>query len=183
MSVKLGKQYIKEKLRVTFGEIEVYNAIDREVYEKLFTMIQSNSEQVQIDEDKYDIQVNNVITIIREMLIHLTNVEDEAYWTNIADYDLEDLLNIADGDFKETVEELLDIMVEIGNDIRKQSLRKLEMLNEKLGELSDSIKLNEEVKGKLEALGLNEKVLADAISGDDTALKEVMEKIDEKTNQ
>ena len=172
MGVKLEKEkYIKNRLKAKYGELEVYNPIENDVYNKLIQIIRDNS--VQISENGIsDIQINNTVKIFRIMLMDLTNIESEEYWNSINDIDLEKMLNLADGDFKQIVNTLMDILIELGRDIRTDDMRKLNILNDKLLEMSEAIKANMELDKTLSSFGLDRDKLIKLQQGDEETVKE-----------
>jgi hypothetical protein len=184
MGVKLeANKYIKNKIKEKFGELEVYNPqFDNEIYTKLITMINENSQQIELENGLSDIQVNNTVKMFREMLICLTNIEDKSYWNGISDYDLENMLNLADGNFKKVVNSLLDIMIEIGRDIRTENIRKLNILNDKLLEISEAIKTNMEIDKTLASFGLDRNKLVKLQNGDEDTIKEFQKNLLEQKN-
>lgn len=177
MSVKFEDRYIKSKIRNTFGEIEVYNPIDKAIYFQLSQMIQNNSQQVQLENGKSDIEVTNTIQIMRYMIINLTNIENENYWNSIDDIKLEEILNLADGDFKKVINSLLDIMIEIGNDISVENRRKLDILSNKLNEMAESIKANVGIDKSLANFGLDREKLIKLQNGDEEVIEEFQQNI------
>ncbi|OSA92818.1 UNVERIFIED_ORG: hypothetical protein B2H93_13405 [Clostridium botulinum] len=171
MSIKLEEKYLKKKIKSIYGEIEVYNPLDNKIYSELSNMIANNSIQVEKDE-KSDIQINNTIDVMRFMLIHLTNIENEDFWSNISDFDLEVMLNQADGDFKKTISDLMDIMIEIGIDNRRNANRQLDILQESVNELVKVLDFNNNLDKSLGKLGLNKELLIKVSQGDEDAKSE-----------
>lgn len=171
MSVKLEEKYLKKKIKSIYGTIEVYNPLDNKIYSELSNMIANNSIQVEND-GKSDIQINNTIDVMRFMLIHLTNIENEDFWSNISDFDLEVMLNQADGDFKKTISDLMDIMIEIGIDNRRNANRQLDILQENVNELVKVLDFNNNLDKSLGKLGLNKELLIKVSQGDEDAKSE-----------
>ncbi|MBY6838851.1 hypothetical protein [Clostridium botulinum] len=171
MSVKLEEKYLKKKIKSIYGTIEVYNPLDNKIYSELSNMIANNSIQVEND-GKSDIQINNTIDVMRFMLIHLTNIENEDFWSNISDFDLEVMLNQADGDFKKTISDLMDIMIEIGIDNRRNANRQLDILQESVNELVKVLDFNNNLDKSLGKLGLNKELLIKVARGDEDAKNE-----------
>jgi hypothetical protein len=185
MSVNFeNSKYIKNKIKDVFGELVVYNPqYDTIILEKLTKMIASNSIPVELDNGQTDIQVDNIIKIMRYMLINLTNIESE-YWNSIDDTQLKTILDLADGDFKKVVNSLLDIMIELGNDIAIENVRKLKILNDKLLEMSESIKANEQIDKTLADFGLDRDKLIKLQNGDEETIKEFQKNlIEQKVNK
>jgi hypothetical protein len=167
---KLKDNDIKKKIRATFGEYQVYNAIEINTLNELTKLISENAQTVQLENGNSDIEITNTIQIMRYMLIHLTNIEEE--WNSIDDIKLEEMLNLANGDFKRVVNSLIDIMIEIGNDITIQNIRKLDILQNKLNEMIESVKVGVNIEKTLSNLGLNMDELVKLQNGD----KETTEK-------
>jgi DNA polymerase III delta prime subunit len=182
MSVKLDDKYIKNKIKDKFGELVVYNPQHNlKILEKLTKLIADNSQQVQLENEQTDIQVTNTVQIMRFMLLNLTNIETNT-WNNIDDIKLEEMLNLADGDFKKAINSLLDIMIEIGNDIAIQNIRKLNILNDKLLEMSEAIKTNEQIDKILSNFGLDREKLVKLQNGDEETLKEFQKSLIQQKN-
>jgi hypothetical protein len=177
MGVKLNKEkYIKNKIKNTFGQFEVYNPQhELKILEELTKMIQNNSQQIPIENGNADIEVTNVTQIMRYMLLNLTNIDSD--WNEIDDIELERILNLADGDFKKVVNSLLDIMIEIGEDISLNNMRKLKILNNKLNEMAKSIETNIEIDETLSSFGLDREKLIKLQNGDEEIIKEFQENI------
>jgi hypothetical protein len=171
MSVKLKSEHIKKKIRDKFGDLEVYNPISKETYEKLSSIIRDNSTLVSKDNIS-DVQINNTTKIFREMLINLTNIENEEYWNGIDDVELESMINLSYGDFKKVVNSLLDIMMEITQDNRILDIRKLDILNNKLIELKEAMVANANIDNTLSSLGLDRDKLSKIQQGDKDVIKE-----------
>ncbi|WP_252225079.1 MULTISPECIES: hypothetical protein [unclassified Clostridium] len=167
MSVKLQEKHIKNKIKSKYGEMEVYNPLDKTILSELSKMISNNSERT-----GEDMEIINTVSIMRYMLKYLTNIENKEYWDNISDFDLEILLNRADGDFKNVVSDLIDVMLEIGRDIRKNAERQLDVLEEKINELIKMLKFNNNVDKSLDKLGLNRDLLNKVANGDVEAKNE-----------
>lgn len=158
--VKLESKYIKDKLRAKFNDLEVYNPqLFKEIHKELCELIKENSRQIEL-EDGFDIQIDNVIKIMRFMLNNLSNLEDVEYWNNISDEKLEEMLNLADGDFKQVIDNLYDIMVEIAQDIRKENVRKLKLAENRLIELTETFKFNNDIDEKLKEFGIDTGTIA-----------------------
>ena len=177
MGVKLENKYIKNKLKDKFGEIEIYNPqFDNNVLTELTKLIASNSQTVQLENGKSDIQVDT-IEIMRFMLINLSNIENADYWNSIDNIELEKMLDLVDGDFKKAINSLIDIMIEIGNDITLQGIRQLDLLQNKLNELVESTKANIKIDKTLSKLGLDKDKLIKLQNGDEQVTKEFQENI------
>jgi hypothetical protein len=173
MSIKFEDKYIKNKLKNKFGQIEIYNSqYDKKVYSQLIKIIETNSKQIQLENGQSDIEVVNTIQIMRFMIINLTNIEDKDYWNNIDDTKLEEMLNLSDGDFKKAVNSLLDIMIEVGQDIAIENIRKLNILNNKLNEMTESIMANMEIDKTLSIIGLDRNKMMKLQNGDEETIKE-----------
>lgn len=182
--VKLDNKYIKNKLKAKFGELEVYNPqLILGVHDKLVSLIKENSQQVNLKNNKTDVQINNVINIMRYMLIHLTNIEDKAYWNNINDSELENMLNLADGDFKQVANILLDIILEIGQDIRVEEIRKLKIIKEKLKEVTEVFNFNKDINESLAKFGLDKDKLGLIQNGDKQAIEEFQNNLIEQASK
>lgn len=172
---KLKDNDIKKKIRATFGEYQVYNAIEINILNELTKLIESNSQTVQLDEQNTDIEITNTVQIMKFMLKNLTNIDEE--WNSIDDVKLEEMLNLSDGDFKKVVNSLIDIMIEIGNDITIQSIRKLDILQNKLNEMVESIKVTTNMEKTLSKFGLDMDKLTKLQNGDEQTIKELQETI------
>jgi hypothetical protein len=177
MGIKLEEKYIKNKIKAKFGELEVYNPqlIDN-AYDKLSQMIRENSATVS-ENEMSDVQINNTVKIVREMLINLTNIEDEVYWNNIDDIEMDNMLNLADGDFKIVVHTLMDIMLEIGQDLRLGDIRKLDIINNKLIEMKEAFKADVNINKTLTDLGLDKDKLVKLQQGDQSTIDEFQQNI------
>lgn len=182
--IKLEDKYIKNKLKVKFGEIEVYSPqLIEGVYIKLSQMIKDNSIQIDTENGLSDVQINNTVKIIRQMLIDLTNLENEQYWNNINDVDLDNLLNLADGDFKLVVNTLIDIMLEIAQDSRLEDIRKLKIISDKIEEITEVFKFNTNIDNKLKEFGLDRDLLIKIQNGDKEAIEHFQKILIEKANK
>jgi len=177
MGIKLEEKYIKNKIKAKFNDLEVYNPqlIDN-AYNKLSQMIRENSESITENETS-DIQINNIVKIVREMLILLTNLEDSIFWNNIDDIELDKMLNLADGDFKLVINTLMDIMLEIGQDLRLGDIRKLDIINNKLIEMKEAFKADVNINKTLTDLGLDRDKLVKLQQGDQTTIDEFQQNI------
>jgi hypothetical protein len=152
MGVKLEKEkYIKSRIKAKYGDLEVYNPeFKKDIYSNLIQMVRDNSIQVS-ENGMSDTHINNTVAIFRQMLMHLTNIEED--WNAINDDELEQMLNLANGDFKNVLDTLMDILLELGRDIRKEDIRKINILNEKLLDMIESIKANTEIDKILSNFG------------------------------
>jgi hypothetical protein len=176
---KLQKKYIKNKLKAKFGELEVYNPeFEKDIYINLLQMIRDNS--VQISENNISDTQINTIKIFREMLINLTNIDED--WNNIDDIKLENMLNLADGDFKKVVNTLMDILLELGRDIRTEDVRKIRILNDKLNEIAEAIRFNSEIDKTLTQFGLDREKLIKLQNGDEEIIKEFQQSLIKQKN-
>lgn len=173
MEVKFeSNKYIKNKIKDKFGKIEVYNPqYDSNVLEELMALIINNSTPVELKNGETDIKVDNTVEIMRYMLVNLTNIDSE-YWNKIDNIQLEEILNLADGDFKKVVNSLLDIMIEVGNDIAIENVRKLNILQNKLNEMMESIKTSSQINETLASFGLDKDKLIGLQNGDEEIIKE-----------
>jgi hypothetical protein len=177
MGVKLENKYIKNKLKDKFGEIEIYNPqFDNNILTELTKLIANNSQTVQLENGKSDIQVDT-IEIMRFMLINLSNIENADYWNSIDNIELEKMLDLVNGDFKKAINSLIDIMMEIGSDITLQSIRQLDLLQNKLNELVESTKANIKIDKTLSKLGLDKDKLIKLQNGDAEVMKEFQDNI------
>lgn len=161
MSVKFDNdKYKKSKVKATFNDIEIYNPQTmRKVYRELCELIKQNSGEVEVEDGLFDVQVNNPILILRFMLINLSNIENEEYWNSKNDDELDEILITADGDFKEAVDTLLDIIVEVSQNIRKQESRKLKQIENKIIKLAKTFQFNNNVDEKLKEFGIDTETL------------------------
>jgi hypothetical protein len=183
MGVKLENKYIKNEIKAKYGEFEVYNPeFKREVYSKISQMIKDNSTLIK-DNDISDIQINNIVSIFRIMLSHLTNIESEEYWNNMNDNQLEKTLDFSDGDFKKVVNTLMDIMIEIGHDNQIEESRKINILNNKLEEMVEAVKANIKIDKTLSKFGLDRDKLSKVELGDENAVKEFQQNIINELNK
>lgn len=183
MSIKLDSKYIKNKLKAKYAELEVYNAIDKNIYAELAEMIKSNSSNVELENGMSDIKIDNTILIMRYMLKNLTNIEDNEYWDSVNDNDLEEILNLANGDFKSVVNSLLDIMLEIAQDIRLEEIRKLDMISNKIEELTKVFEFNQDMDVKLKEFGIDRELLAKIQDGDKEAIEQFQNALIEKAKK
>ncbi|NRT88877.1 hypothetical protein [Clostridium beijerinckii] len=182
--VKIQNNYIKTKVRGNFGDIEVYNSqVNKNVHSQLVDVIKNNSESIDLENGMSDIQINNTIPIMRFMLINLSNVETAEYWNSVSDIDLEDMLNLADGDFKQAVNSLLDMLLEITQDIRIQEIRKLNILKNKLNEFVEVFNFNSDVDNLLDKFGLDRELLIKIQNGDKEAIEKFQKVLFEKNKK
>lgn len=178
MGIKLEEKYIKNKINAKFGSIEIYNPqYDTKILAELTKLIANNSKEIKLENEKSDIEVTNIIQIMRFMLSNLSNIENSEYWNSIDDLKLEEMLNFADGDFKKSVNSLIDIMLEIGNDIRIQSIRRLDILQNKLNELVESVKADNNINYTLAKFGLDREKLILLQNGNEEVVKEFQQNI------
>lgn len=160
--VKLKNEYIKDKVKATFNDIEIYNPQNkRKIYRELCELIKLNSGEVEVEDGLFDIQINDPISILRFMLINITNIENAEYWNNLNDDELDEMLITADGDFKEAVDSLLDILVEVSQNIRKQEIRKLKMTENKLIKLAKVFQFDNNVEERLKEFGIDMKTMSE----------------------
>ncbi|NRU52577.1 hypothetical protein [Clostridium beijerinckii] len=180
---KLKDNDIKKKIRAKFNEYEIYNPeFNIEIYNNLIERIKENSKQTELENNEADIQIDT-INIMREMLIGLSNIEDEDYWRNISDCDLDTMLNLADGDFKLVIQMLMDIMLELAQDIRIQEIRKLNILKNKLNEFVEVFNFNSDIDNLLDKFGLDRELFIKIQNGDTDAVKKFQEIITNKINK
>lgn len=181
--VKLESKHIKSKLKAKFGSFEVYNPIKKELYGELSEMIKNNSKKVDVGNGKTDLQVDNTVEIIRKMLISLTNIESAEYWNGFGNIELKDMLDLADGDFKSVVNTLINVMLEIAQDARMEDIRKLQIVKDKITELTEIFKFDADVSAKLAELGLDKESLDKIQNGDQEAIKKLQDKLVEEANK
>ncbi len=182
--IKLESKYIKSKLKDKFGELEVYNSqLVEGVHIQLNQMIKDNSKPINLENGMSDIQINNTIKTMRFMLINLTNIEDSNYWNSISDEELENILNLADGDFKQVAHSLLDIMLEIAQDIRLEERRKLDIVKDKITELTDILRFSNDVESKLKEFGLDKELLVKIQNGDKEAIEQFQKSLVKNVNK
>ena len=182
--IKLESKYIKSKLKDKFGELEVYNSqLVEGVHIQLNQMIKDNSKPINLENGMSDIQINNTIKTMRFMLINLTNIEDSNYWNSISDEELENILNLADGDFKQVAHSLLDIMLEIAQDIRLEERRKLYIVKDKITELTDILRFSNDVESKLKEFGLDKELLVKIQNGDKEAIEQFQKSLVKNVNK
>lgn len=156
MNIDINEKYIKDKLKEKFGELEVYNPqAMKDVYKELYEMIKERSKQVESEDGLLDIQIDNTVQIMRYMLINLTNT-NIAYWKSIIDDEMfEDTLDMADGDLKQVIDSLKDIMVEVAQDIRKENVRKMKLLENRIIELTEVFKTKNNIDERLKEFGID----------------------------
>ena len=179
---KLRDDSIKKKIRVTYGDYNIINPeFKKEIYSELAQMIRNNSIEVQIDENLEqslsDIKIDNTVRIMRYMLINLTNIENEEYWNNIDDTQLDENLNYSDGEFKQIIQTLIDIMLEIAHDNKLEDTRKLNILNDKLIEFKESMTSRIKMQKTLSSLNLDVDKLMKIQNGDEVVMKEFQDNI------
>jgi len=179
---KLRDDSIKKKIRVTYGDYNIINPeFKKEIYSELAQMIRNNSIEVQIDENLEqslsDIKIDNTVRIMRYMLINLTNIENEEYWNNIDDTQLDENLNYSDGEFKQIIQTLIDIMLEIAHDNKLEDTRKLNILNDKLIEFKESMTSSMKMQKTLASLNLDMDKLIKIEQGDEVVMKEFQDNI------
>ena len=114
---------------------------------------------------------------MRYMLSELTNIESKEYWDNIDDIKLDEMLNYADGDFKEVIQTLIDIMLEIAHDNKLEDTRKLNILNDKLIEFKESMVSSVKMQKTLSSLNLDMDKLMKIEQGDEVIMKEFQDNI------
>jgi hypothetical protein len=180
MSVKLKDNDIKKKIKVTFGEFQIITPeFSPHIYEELSQLIRDNSIEIKVEDDLgkilKDTQVNNTVKVMRYMLKNLTNIEND--WDNIDDIQLDETLNYADGDFKEVVQTLMDVMMEIAHDNSRNDIRKISILTDKLVEFKGSMVNTVRMQQTLESLGLDMDKLIKMQQGDETIIKEFQDNI------
>lgn len=183
MPVKLKDTYIKAKIKAKFGEIEVYNAINNDIKNELIQMIRDNSKLVTLENGMSDIKIDNMNKTMKYMFSHLTNLEDENYWNSIDDIEFENMLNLSDGDFKDVVNELLDIIFETTQDIRKEDIRKLKIISDKLEEMTEIFKFNTNIDNKLKEFGLDKELFAKIQNGDKEAIEQFQKNLIEQAEK
>lgn len=172
---KLKDNDIKKKIRATYGEYQIINPeFNIDILQELSEMIRNNSTVVSEDEIS-DVQINNTVKIMRYLLKNLTNIEEE--WDSIDDIRLEEMLNHANGDFKQVVSSLMDIMLEIAHDNVINDIRKLSILNDKLVEFKESMVNTTKMEQTLKSLGLDMEKLTKIQQGDEIAIKEFQDSI------
>ena len=179
--VKLeNSKYIKGKK--VFGELEVYNA-KGEVYSKLFKLIADNSNQINFEDGTSDYKINNLNVVMRQLLIHLTNVESEEFWSNKTDEEMLEILESADNDFKDVINALIDISIEIGQDIRLENIRKLQVMKNKIVEFTKTLKLTKDIDSTLKEFGIDRELLTKIQNGDKEAIEQFQKSLIEKANK
>ena len=82
------------------------------------------------------------------------------------------MLNQADGDLKKTISDLMDIMIEIGIDNRRNANRQLDILQENVNELVKVLDFNNNLDKSLGKLGLNKELLIKVSQGNEDAKSE-----------
>jgi len=177
---KLKDGSIKKKIRVTYGEYQIINPeFKKEIYIELALMIRNNSIEVKIDnnleQSLSDIKVNNTVKIMRYMLTNLTNIEED--WNSIDDIQLDEMLNYSDGEFKQIIQTLIDIMLEVAHDNKLEDTRKLSILNDKLIEFKESMTSRIKMQKTLSSLNLDVDKLMKIQNGDEVVMKEFQDNI------
>lgn len=180
---KLQDKYIKTKIKARFGEFEVYNPINKDIHAELSKMIKDSSTPVTLENGMSDIQINNMNITMRYLLINCTNIENEEYWNNINDSDLENMLDLSDGDFKDAVNVLLDIVFEIVQDNRKEEIRKLDLVKEKIIEMTELLKFDIDINKSLAKFGLDKDLLIKVMNGDKEATEQFQKVLFEQSNK
>jgi hypothetical protein len=172
---KLKDNDIKKKIRAKFNEYEVYNPeFNMDVYKKISQMIKDNSiviMQNDLLEVFSDFEVNNIPVIIKEMLKDLTNIEDN--FDNKSEEELKNIFALADGDFKNVIQILMDIILEIGQDNRLEEIMKLKELNNKLISFKQSLTIGINLQQTLSEYGLDSDKLIKLKDGDESVLQEI----------
>lgn len=177
MGIKLEKsKHIKNKLKASFGELQVYNP-KGEIYDKLSKLVSENSTQVNLEEGISDVKVDNLDKIFREMFKTITNIEDSEFWDSKSDSEISELLNDADGEFKEVINCLLDIVMEIGQDIRIEDIRKLQLVRNKVVEYTKTLKLTNDIDKSLKVFGIDREKLSKIQNGDIEAIEELQKSL------
>lgn len=179
---KLKDNNIKKKIKATFGEFQIINPeFKPDIYAELSQLIRNNSVEVKIEDNLekvlQDVKVNNTVKVMRYMLSELTNIESKEYWDNIDDIKLDEMLNYADGDFKEVIQTLIDIMLEIAHDNKLEDTRKLNILNDKLIEFKESMVSSVKMQKTLSSLNLDMDKLIKIEQGDEVIMKEFQDNI------
>jgi hypothetical protein len=176
---KLKDNDIKKKVKAKFNEYEIYNPeFNKEIYNKISQMIKDNSVAVMQNdllEVFSDIKINNMPMIIKEMLKYLTNIEED--FDNKTEEELDNIFTLADGDFKNVIQTLMDMTIDIGHDNRVEEIMKLKELNNKLIEFKQSLKVGIDLQQTLLEYGLDADKLIKLKDGDENILQEFQEHI------
>ena len=183
MSVQLKNTYIKTKIKATFGELEVYNIIDKNKRSELSQMIRDNSKPVTLENGMSDLQINNMNKTMRYLLINATNIENAEYWNNLSDEKLEEMLDLCDGDFKQVVNALLDIVFEIAQDNRLEDIRKLDVIKGQVIEMTEVFKFNTDINKVLAKFGIDKELLNKISNGDKEAIEKFQQTLIEQANK
>ena len=179
---KLKDNNIKKKIKATFGEFQIINPeFKPDIYAELSQLIRNNSVEVKIEDNLekvlQDVKVNNTVKVMRYMLSELTNIESKEYWNNIDDTKLDEMLNYSDGDFKEVIQTLMDIMLEISHNNAKNDIRQISILTDKLIEFKESMTSTVKMEQTLSNLGLDMDKLIKMQNGDEVVMKEFQDNI------
>ena len=179
---KLRDNSIKKKVRETFGEFQIINPeFKPDIFAELSQLIRNNSVEVKIEDDLekvlQDIKVNNTVKVMRYMLSELTNIESKEYWDNIDDTKLDEMLNYSDGDFKEVIQTLMDIMLEISHNNAKNDIRQISILTDKLIEFKEGTISTIKMQKTLSSLNLDIDKLMKMEQGDEIVMKEFKDNI------
>lgn len=177
MSIKLENKYTRTPKY--FGELEV-KFPKGTIYNKLIELIGKNSNQVNYEDNTSDYKIDNLNVVIKEMLINLTNIEDFDFWSNKTDEEILEILEDATGDFKDVINELLDIIVELGNDMRKENLRKLQVTRNWVVGITKEITLSNDIDKSLKKFGLDMDKISKIQAGDKTTIEEFQKSLLEK---
>jgi hypothetical protein len=175
--VKLEQKHLKSKK--IFGEFEV-NPAKGEIYNKLFKLIANNTNQVNVEDGMSDFKLDNLNQVLRQLLIYLTNIENEEFWSNKTDDEMLEIINSADGDFKEVIQALVDIAIEIANDVRKEDIRKLQLTRNWVVNITKELQLTQDVNKSLKKFGVNMDMLNKLQQGDKTTIEEFQRTLFEK---
>ena len=124
-----------------------------------------------------DVKVNNTVKVMRYMLSELTNIESKEYWDNIDDTKLDEMLNYSDGDFKEVIQTLMDIMLEISHNNAKNDIRQISILTDKLIEFKEGTISTIKMQKTLSSLNLDIDKLMKMEQGDEIVMKEFKDNI------
>jgi hypothetical protein len=82
------------------------------------------------------------------------------------------MLDFPDGEFKDVVDDLTDVLFEFAHDTHKQGVKKMKVIENKIDEFIEAIKFNSNINTKLAELGLDMNKLEKIQNGDKVALEE-----------
>lgn len=142
-------------IKRTIGDFIIYNVKTEEQINVLTKLLEEQSELVK-NGNAENVKIDLGLNMIKDLLRHFTNISDEL--DEISDDELQQLINNGNGDLKDTIYEVMNILNDFTKDYYKNLQLNLSMMDSRLESLQIEL-LAEEIKKKLGLQGISNEEL------------------------